>query len=96
MLCFVFMTATLFRSGPFIRPHPLFWALIQSLSLLYLLIMIFFLFQPLQLARQIIGLLDPQLGKPLAERSYAVDCSLTWANLKVIKQFRKGSVSKLF
>ena len=81
--CFVFISALLIRDGPFIRPHPLFWRLIQSLSLLYLLLMIFFLFQPLQLARQIVGLMDGSLGRPLEEKSYAVDCSLTWENVKV-------------
>jgi hypothetical protein len=35
----------MFKSGPFIRPHPLFWRLILSASVLYLLVMIFLLFQ---------------------------------------------------
>lgn len=32
----------------------------------------------------LVGLIDPSLGKPLEEKSYAVDCSLTFDNLKVI------------
>jgi phosphatidylserine synthase 2 len=81
--CFVFIGALLIRDGPFIRPHPLFWRLIQALSVLYLLLMIFLLFQPLQLARQIVGFTDESLGRPLEEKSYADDCSLTWDNVKV-------------
>ena len=29
------------------------------------------------------GLMDGSLGRPLEEKSYAVDCSLTWENVKV-------------
>ena len=81
--CFVFIGTLLLRDGPFIRPHPLFWRLIQSVSVLYLLLMIFLLFQPVDLARRIVALTDGSLGRPLEEKSYAVDCSLTWDNLKV-------------
>ena len=42
---FLYIGALMFKSGPFIRPHPLFWRLILSASVLYLLIIIFLLFQ---------------------------------------------------
>jgi len=42
---FLYIGAFMFKSGPFIRPHPLFWRLILSASVLYLLIIIFLLFQ---------------------------------------------------
>lgn len=44
-LSFMFIGAVMFKSGPFIRPHPLFWRLILAASVLYLLAVIFLLFQ---------------------------------------------------
>ena len=44
-LAFIFIGALMFKPGPFIRPHPFFWSLILSMSLLYLLAIIFLLFQ---------------------------------------------------
>lgn len=83
LVSFLYIGALMFKSGPFIRPHPLFWRLILSASVLYLLIIIFLLFQDINDARQLIGFIDSSLGKPLEEKSYAVDCSLTIENLKV-------------
>lgn len=42
---FIFIGTFMFQSGPFIRPHPLFWRLILAMSVLYLLVIIFLLFQ---------------------------------------------------
>lgn len=94
--CFVIDGALLMRDGPFIRPHPLFWRIVQAMSFLYLLLMIFFLFQPLQLARQIVGFTDASLGRPLEEKSYAVDCSLTWDNLKVRSVCREALMMRCY
>lgn len=44
-LSFVFVGMLMFKSGPFFRPHPLFWRLVLSLSVLYLFVIIFLLFQ---------------------------------------------------
>ncbi|GAW02675.1 phosphatidylserine synthase 2 [Lentinula edodes] len=66
-----------FRDGPFIRPHPAFWRIILGLNLLYELALVFLLFQDLDSAREMMKYLDPDLGVPLAEKSYAEDCALT-------------------
>lgn len=44
-LSFIYVGSLMFKSGPFIRPHPLFWRFILSCSVLYLLAVIFLLFQ---------------------------------------------------
>ncbi|KAJ7704211.1 phosphatidyl serine synthase-domain-containing protein [Mycena metata] len=66
-----------FRDGPFIRPHPAFWRAMLGVNLLYELALVFLLFQDLDSARSMMLHLDPSLGKPLPEKGYADDCSLT-------------------
>ncbi|KAF7299857.1 Phosphatidylserine synthase 2 [Mycena chlorophos] len=66
-----------FRDGPFIRPHPAFWRVVLGINMLYELAMVFLLFQDLPTARSLMLFLDPTLGVPLPEKSYADDCTLT-------------------
>ena len=66
-----------FRDGPFIRPHPALWRLVLAVNVSYLMVLVFLLFQSKGNARAWLGFLDSRLGKPLPERSYAEDCSLT-------------------
>ncbi|CAE6477912.1 unnamed protein product [Rhizoctonia solani] len=70
-----------FRDGPFIRPHPAFWRIVLGINLLYELALVFLLFQDLDSARTMMTYIDPTLGVPLPEKSYAEDCSLTVSNL---------------
>ena len=53
------------------------------MNLLYELALVFLLFQDLDSARSMMKYLDPDLGKPLPEKSYAENCDLTAANLWV-------------
>jgi phosphatidylserine synthase 2 len=66
-----------FRDGPFIRPHPAFWRMVLGVNLLYELALVFLLFEDLNSARNMMKILDPSLGVPLPEKSYAEDCALT-------------------
>ncbi|KAJ7105066.1 phosphatidyl serine synthase-domain-containing protein [Mycena crocata] len=66
-----------FRDGPFIRPHPAFWRAVLGVNLMYELALVFLLFQDLDSARGMMLYVDPTLGVPLPEKSYADDCSLT-------------------
>jgi hypothetical protein len=66
-----------FRDGPFIRPHPAFWRIMLGVNLAYELALVFLLFQDLDSARKMMMLIDPKLGVPLPEKSYADDCALT-------------------
>ena len=70
-----------FRDGPFVRPHPAFWRVMLGINLLYELILVFLLFQDLTTARRMMTYIDPSLGKPLPEKSYAEDCSLNTKTL---------------
>jgi phosphatidylserine synthase 2 len=72
-----------FRDGPFIRPHPAIWRIVLGANLLYELLLVFLLFQDLDTARFMMTLIDPNLGVPLPEKSYAEDCSLTVTNVWV-------------
>lgn len=76
-----------FRDGPYVRPHPAFWRVALGLNLLYELALVFILFQDLPNARLMMKALDPSLGVPLAEKSYAEDCSFTpktlWVRLSI-------------
>ena len=72
-----------FRDGPFIRPHPAVWRIVLGINLLYELAMVFLLFQDLDSARGMMVLLDPKLGVPLPEKSYAEDCAFTFRNIWV-------------
>ncbi|KAI0772261.1 phosphatidyl serine synthase-domain-containing protein [Irpex lacteus] len=70
-----------FRDGPFIRPHPVFWRLVLGVNLLYELALVFLLFQDLDSARSMMKYIDPNLGKPLPEKSYAENCEFTPSNV---------------
>lgn len=72
---FLLFSMIQFRDGPFIRPHPAFWRAVLGLNVLYELILVFLLFQDLDSARMMMTYVDPNLGHPLPEKSYADDCS---------------------
>ncbi|EJC98958.1 phosphatidylserine synthase 2 [Fomitiporia mediterranea MF3/22] len=81
-VCFFLLFSTLqFRDGPFIRPHPAFWRIVLGINLLYELAMVFLLFQDLDTARQMLKYIDPNLGVPLPEKSYAENCEFTFRNI---------------
>jgi len=72
-----------FRDGPFIRPHPSFWRIVLGINLLYELALVFLLFQDIDSARELLKYIDPSLGRPLPEKSYAEDCAFTIQNIIV-------------
>ncbi|KAL0217355.1 hypothetical protein RCL1_007936 [Eukaryota sp. TZLM3-RCL] len=71
---FLIYSAFQLRDSVFQRPHPVMWRVIKGLSLLYLLLLIFLLYQPIDWSRQFMTFFDSSTGIPLEERSYAVDC----------------------
>ena len=68
-------------NGPFIRPHPIVWRLVLATSIVYLLFLVFILFQEKGEVRQWLRFIDPTLGVALPEKSYATNCDLTWDNM---------------
>jgi len=83
IVSFLMFSMIQFRDGPFIRPHPAFWRMILGVNLLYQLALVFLLFEDLDSARSMMKYLDPNLGVPLPEKSYAEDCTFSLATIWV-------------
>lgn len=81
MLCCVFffliISVLAFPNGPFIRPHPAIWRIVFGLSVLYLLALLFLLFQNYKTVRNILVWLDPTLANFHIDmdKEYGVNCS---------------------
>lgn len=58
------------------RPHPIFWRMIMSIAILYLLFITYMLFQDREDARKLLTFFDKSLGKPLPEKNYAESCEV--------------------
>ncbi|CAP33654.2 Protein CBR-PSSY-2 [Caenorhabditis briggsae] len=73
---FLLISALTFPNGPFIRPHPILWRVIFGLSVIYVIVLQFALFQNYEDLKKILTWLDPEgLGqKSLEEKEYASDC----------------------
>lgn len=71
-----------FPSGPFIRPHPIFWRLVFGISMIYMVGVTLLLFQNKEDARKALLFFDSSLNVPLDERPYAEDCSLSYDTIK--------------
>ena len=56
------------------RPHPALWRMLMGATFCYISFLAFLAFQPVEKARQLLAWLDPKLGVPLPERTYAADC----------------------
>lgn len=74
---FVIISILAFPNGPFTRPHPAVWRIVFGLSVLYLLCLIFLLFQSYKTVRQILVWIDPGLEHFHIDmdKEYGVNCS---------------------
>ncbi|CAI4223695.1 unnamed protein product [Auanema sp. JU1783] len=74
---FLVVSALAFPNGPFIRPHPLLWRIIFGLSVVYMMILQFTLFQTYDDIKKVLSWLDPEgLSQlHLEEKQYAINCS---------------------
>lgn len=74
---FLVISSLAFPNGPFTRPHPVVWRLVFGLSVLYLLLCIFLLFQNLETVQNIIYWFDPDLRNFHIDmdKEYGVNCS---------------------
>ena len=71
-VCMIFMPTPLIS-----RPHPAIWRLVTGLSLCYLVTITFILFLSRdELMTFLKEVIDPKLGVPLPERSYAEHCEV--------------------
>ncbi|MCP9263337.1 Phosphatidylserine synthase 1 [Dirofilaria immitis] len=84
VVLFLVVSSLTFPNGPFIRPHPVLWRIVFGMSVLYILMLQFALFQNFRDIKDVLKWLDPQgLSKEkLDEKAYAVNCSdITLARL---------------
>uniref|UniRef100_A0AC35UIQ4 Phosphatidylserine synthase n=1 Tax=Rhabditophanes sp. KR3021 TaxID=114890 RepID=A0AC35UIQ4_9BILA len=74
---FLIVSALAFPSGPFIRPHPVVWRIIFGVSVIYMVILQFTVFQSYRDIKEILKWLDPERlqNETLQEKEYAVNCS---------------------
>lgn len=74
---FLIISVLAFPNGPFTRPHPAFWRMVFGVSVLYLLGLLFLLFQNYKTVKSIIYWFDPDLRnfKIDNEKEYGVNCS---------------------
>lgn len=78
---FLLISLLQFSDSVFKRPHPAFWRLVKGSSIFYLLILVIVLFCDKKDVRQFLSMVDSNLGKKLAEKSYGADCALTFRNI---------------
>lgn len=71
MLCVIFffliISVLAFPNGPFTRPHPAVWRIIFGFSVIYLLFIMFLMFQNYKAIMEIFYWIDPSL------RSFHID-----------------------
>jgi len=84
---YILICALHMRDGLFVRPHPVIWRIVSGISIFYLLFLVFILFQTASDVRLFLSYIDPSLGKPLPERSYAENCEV-WTPDDPISSFR--------
>ncbi|KAK7574264.1 hypothetical protein V9T40_011455 [Parthenolecanium corni] len=94
LLCIIFFLLIIsvlsFPNGPFTRPHPAVWRMVFGLSILYLLALLFLLFQDYKTAKGIFLWIDPKLKDFHIDmdKEYGVNCSditaeKVWSHLDV-------------
>lgn len=74
---FLIISCLAFPNGPFTRPHPVVWRMVFGMSVLYLLCLLFLLFQDYKTVKAIIYWIDPGLRDFHidSEKEYGVNCS---------------------
>uniref|UniRef100_A0A1B6C6S3 Phosphatidylserine synthase n=1 Tax=Clastoptera arizonana TaxID=38151 RepID=A0A1B6C6S3_9HEMI len=84
VFCFVIISVLAFPNGPFTRPHPAIWSIVFGLSVLYLMVLVFLLFQNHKTVMTMIYWLYPELENFHIDmdREYGVNCSvITFENI---------------
>ncbi|XP_071947445.1 phosphatidylserine synthase 1-like isoform X1 [Antedon mediterranea] len=73
---FLLISLLTFPNGPFTRPHPAIWRIVFGVSVMYLLLLVFMLFQNYTAVMKMIRFVFPDLQtyKPF-EKDYATNCS---------------------
>ncbi|CAK1549854.1 unnamed protein product [Leptosia nina] len=85
---FLIVSVLTFPNGPFTRPHPAIWRIVFGMSVLYLLALLFLIFQSYSTVYDIMYWIDPKLRNFHIdmEKEYAVNCndiSVIWSRIDV-------------
>lgn len=75
-VAFLVVGALQFNDGPFMRPHPMVWRVVFGISILNMLAYTFLVFQTPEDGRAILHMIEPRMGVPLPEQTYAEDCRI--------------------
>ncbi|KAJ9598252.1 hypothetical protein L9F63_011073 [Diploptera punctata] len=76
VLSFILLGVTVTPDGVFKRPHPVVWRFTFCCSIVYVLGLIFVLFQTKKDAINLLKHIDSKLGVPLEEKSYGGNCRI--------------------
>lgn len=82
---FLIVSTLAFPNGPFTRPHPVVWRAVFGLSVLYLMGLLFFLFQNYTTVKNIIYWFYPDLREFRidSDKEYGVNCSdISWNKVR--------------
>ena len=80
MICFCAFGAIYLPDSIMRRPHPIVWRLLMSFGLLYMIFIIFVLFQSKDNVRNYLSFFDEVLNKPIHEDNSNVSCGILKAN----------------
>ncbi|XP_063245103.1 phosphatidylserine synthase isoform X2 [Bacillus rossius redtenbacheri] len=87
---FLIISVLAFPNGPFTRPHPAIWRMVFGMSVLYLMGLLFLLFQNFKTVNAVLFWIDPALRDFHIdkEKEYGVNCSditleRIWSNVDV-------------
>lgn len=74
---FLIVSVLAFPNGPFTRPHPVVWRMVFGMSVLYLMALVFLLFQNYKTVKSLLYWIDPSLRDFHIdmEKEYGVNCS---------------------
>merc|ERR1712166_711971 len=76
VLVYLLICSWQLRDSLLVRPHPVFWRVVKGLAFLYLVSLVWLVFQSRGDARHLLSYWDPTLGVDLAEQSYAQACDV--------------------
>lgn len=71
---FVLISILIFPNGPFTTPHPTVWRAVFGISVLYLITLIFCMFQSYKEVEQMIYWYDPEIENYEIKMDYVVSC----------------------
>lgn len=82
---FLIISVLAFPNGPFTRPHPAVWRIVFGMSVLYLLGLLFLLFQSFKTVNGILVWIDPSL------KDFHIDMDKVCQDVKIESDFIRNS-----